>query len=152
MPGETGRELKTGFALDHERLGGFRDALAEAGLSLDDMPVIETRPGDPAAGAIVLDHCPDATAIVTMSDWQAITVLDEAARRGIDVPGHVSVTGFDGTAESARTTPPLTTIAHDIVGKGRLAAEMVLANGSSRQIVMPVELVVRGSTGPPRLR
>lgn len=150
MPGETDRELTTGFAFDHERLSGFRDALAEAGLSLDDTPVIETRPGDAEAGAVVFDNCPDATAIVTMSDWQAITVLAEAARRGVDVPGHVSVTGFDGTAESARTSPPLTTVAHDIVGKGRMAAELVLSNGPPRQVVMPVELVVRGSTAKPR--
>ena len=152
MPGETDRTLASGFALDHERLAGFRDALAEAGLSLQDMPVIETTPGDPRAGIAVFDNCPEATAIVAMSDWQAITVLDEAARRGIDVPGHVSVTGFDGTAESARTTPPLTTVAQDIVGKGRLAAEMVLANEAPRQEVLPVELVVRGSTGKPRTR
>lgn len=150
MPGETDRSLATGFALDHERLGGFRDALAEAGLSLNEMPIIETTPGDPEAGAVAFDRCVEATAFVTMSDWQAITLLDEAARRGIEVPGHVSVTGFDGTAESARTTPPLTTVAQDIVGKGRLAAEMVLANGPPRQVVLPVELVVRGSTTEPR--
>jgi DNA-binding LacI/PurR family transcriptional regulator len=150
MPGETNRALTTGFALDHERLDGFSEALTEAGLSLQDMPIIETTPGDPKAGATVFDNCTEATAIVTMSDWQAITVLDEAIRRGIDVPGHVSVTGFDGTAESARTTPPLTTVAQDIVGKGRLAAEMVLANGPPRQVVLPVELVVRGSTAGPR--
>jgi DNA-binding LacI/PurR family transcriptional regulator len=150
MPGETNRALTTGFALDHERLDGFSEALTEAGLSLQDMPIIETTPGDPKAGATVFDNCTEATAIVTMSDWQAITVLDEAIRRGIDVPGHVSVTGFDGTAESARTTPPLTTVAQDIVGKGRLAAEMVLANGPPRQVVLPVELVVRGSTAAPR--
>jgi DNA-binding LacI/PurR family transcriptional regulator len=150
MPGKTDRALASGFALDHERLGGFRDALAGAGLSLDDMPVIETTPGDPKVGAVVFDRCTDATAIVAMSDWQAITVLDEAAKRGIDVPGHISVTGFDGTAESARTTPPLTTVAQDIVGKGRLAAEMVLANEAPRQVVLPVELVARGSTAAPR--
>jgi DNA-binding LacI/PurR family transcriptional regulator len=150
MPGETNRALTTGFALDHERLDGFSEALAEAGLSLQDMPVVETTPGDPKAGAVVFENCPEATAIVTMSDWQAITVLDEAARRGIAVPGHVSVTGFDGTAESARTTPPLTTVAQNIVGKGRLAAEMVLTNGAPRQVVLSVELVVRGSTAPPR--
>jgi len=85
-----------------------------------------------------------------MSDWQAITVLDEAVRRGISIPEHVSVVGFDGTAEAARTRPPLTTVAQDIVGKGRLAAAMVLANGPPQQIVMPVELVVRGSTARPR--
>ena len=129
MPGETDRALASGFALDHERLGGFRDALAEAGLSLQDMPdhrddAGRSRQRAPWCSTTV----PEATAIVAMSDWQAITVLDEAGRRGIDVPGHVSVTGFDGTAKSARTTPPLTTVAQDIVGKGRLAAEMVLAN------------------------
>ncbi|MEW9804410.1 LacI family DNA-binding transcriptional regulator [Mesorhizobium marinum] len=149
MPGETERALASGFALDHERLGGFADALAEAGLSIGRMPIIETTPGDPDAGAVVFDQCGDATAIVAMSDWQAITVLDEALRRGIHVPGTVSVTGFDGTAESARTTPPLTTVAQDIVGKGRMAAEMILANAPPRQVVMPVELVVRGSTARP---
>lgn len=137
-------------ALDHERLDGFAMGLAEVGLSLDDVAIIETTPGDPRAGAAVFDHAPDATAVMTMSDWQAITVLDEAARRGIDVPGQVSVVGFDGTRESARTTPPLTTVAHDVVEKARLAAKMVLENGPPRQLVLPVELVVRGSTAPPR--
>jgi len=46
--------------------------------------------------------------------------------------------------------PPLTTVAQDIVGKGRQAAEMVLANGPARQVVLPIELVVRCSTGKPR--
>jgi DNA-binding LacI/PurR family transcriptional regulator len=149
-PGAADRDIAAGFPLDRERLGGFRDGLAEAGLSLDDMPIFETTPGDPSAGAVVFDHAPEATAIVTMSDWQAITVLAEAARRGIDVPGHVSVTGFDGTAEAARTVPPLTTVAQDIAGKGRLAAQMILENGPPRQVVLPVELIVRRSTAPPR--
>jgi DNA-binding LacI/PurR family transcriptional regulator len=136
--------------LDRERLDGYAEGLREIGLSLADVAIIETTPGDPGAGAVVFDQVPDATAIMTMSDWQAITVLDEAIRRGIDVPGHVSVIGFDGTQESARTTPPLTTLAHDIVGKARMAAVMVLANGPPEQAVMPVDLVVRGSTAPPR--
>ena len=150
MPGHAKRAIEAGFQLDHERLQGFAQGLAEVGLSIDDVAIIETTPGDQSAGAVVFDRVPQATAILTMSDWQAITVLNEAARRGIDIPAHVSVMGFDGTAESARTVPPLTTVAHDIVGKGRLAAEMVFANGAPRQITMPVELVVRGSTAAPR--
>ena len=98
----------------------------------------------------MFDRAPGVTAILTMSDWQAITVLNEAAHRGINIPAHVSVVGFDGTAEAARTGPPLTTVAHDIVAKARLAAAMVFANGPPRQITMPVQLVVRGSTAPPR--
>lgn len=145
-----GKRVTAGFQLDYERLDGFAEGLAEVGLSLDDVWITETTPGDPTAGAVVFDNAPQATAILTMSDWQAINVLDEARRRGISVPDHVSVIGFDGTAESARTAPPLTTVAHDIVEKGRLAATVVLANGPPRQIVMPVELLIRESTAIPR--
>ncbi|WP_352845191.1 substrate-binding domain-containing protein [Mesorhizobium sp. M0767] len=122
------RSLLAGFPLDDERLDGFKQGLAEANLSIDDVPILETIPGEPSAGAVVFDRAPEATAILTMSDWQAITILDEAVRRGIGVPGHVSVVGFDGTAESARTTPPMTTVAQDVIGKGRLAARMVIDN------------------------
>ena len=142
--------MTAGFSLDYERLEGFADGLREVNLAIDDVPIIETTPGEPSAGAVVFDQAPEATAILTMSDWQAITVVDEAVRRGIDIPEHVSVVGFDGTAEAARTTPPLTTVAQNIVGKGRLAAAMVFANGPPQQIVLPVELVVRGSTARPR--
>jgi DNA-binding LacI/PurR family transcriptional regulator len=149
-PGRDQLVMTAGFPFDHERLGGFAEGLAEVNLSIDDVPIIETIPGEPSAGALLFDRFPEATAILTMSDWQAITVLDEAVRRGIDIPNHVSVVGFDGTAQSARTVPPLTTVAHDIVGKARLAASIVFANGPPQQIVMPVELLVRGSTAPPR--
>ncbi|TIV73161.1 MAG: LacI family transcriptional regulator [Mesorhizobium sp.] len=149
-PSKGKRKIRAGFPLDHERLEGFAQGLAEVDLSIDAVPIIETIPGDPSAGAVVFDRAPEATAILTMSDWQAITVLDEAVRRGINIPEHVSVVGFDGTAEAARTTPPLSTVAQNIVQKGRLAAAMVFANGPPKQIVMPVELVVRASTARPR--
>ncbi|MBL8581234.1 MAG: LacI family DNA-binding transcriptional regulator [Rhizobiaceae bacterium] len=151
MPNDPTRSIAEGSHLDNERLEGFRQGLAEAGIAIADVPIVETTPGEPAAGAVLFDRFPDVTAIMTMSDWQAITVLDEAVRRGIDIPGAVSVVGFDGTSEGSRTTPQLTTVAHDIVGKGKLAAEMMLAGGPPRQIVMPVELVVRASTAPARL-
>lgn len=121
-----------------------------ARLAIEDVPIIETTPGEPSAGAAVFDAAPEATAILTMSDWQALTVLDEARRRGIAVPRHVSVVGFDGTAEAARASPPLTTVAQDIVAKGRLAARMVLDNQPPQQITLPVDLIVRASTAPPR--
>ncbi|NKM08891.1 LacI family DNA-binding transcriptional regulator [Rhizobium leguminosarum] len=148
LPGTRARIITAGFQLDHERLEGFAQGLQEIGQSIDDVPIIETTPGEPSVGAMVFDRFPDATAIMTMSDWQAITVLDEAIRRSINVPGQMSVVGFDGTMESARTIPPLTTMAHDIVRKGRLAATMLLSGDPPKQIILPTELVVRGSTGP----
>lgn len=150
MPFAAGRTITAGFQFDRQRLDGFAEGLAKVGLSIDNVPIIETTPGDPRAGAVVFDRAPDATAILTMSDWQAITVLNEAVSRGICIPEQLSVLGFDGTSESARTVPPLTTIAQDIVGKGKLAAAMVLANDRPRQVVMPVTLLIRGSTAPPR--
>lgn len=149
-PQGSARTTLASFAFDHERLAGFAEGLEELGLSIDDVPIVETTPGDPSAGAVVFDSFPEATAIVTMSDWQAITVLEEAIRRGIGIPDHVSVVGFDGTKEAERTIPPLTTVAHDIVGKAQLAAGMVLEDGPPRQITMPVDLVIRKSTAPPR--
>lgn len=148
IPGRGQGAADGGFSFDRERLEGFTVGLREIGLSIHDVPIIETVPGDPAAGEFIFDHAQQATAIMTMSDWQAITVLEEAMRRGINIPADVSVVGFDGTAEAARWSIPLTTVAHDIVGKGRLAAELVLGGGPPKQIVLPTELMIRSTAGP----
>jgi DNA-binding LacI/PurR family transcriptional regulator len=76
--------------------------------------------------------------------------MAEARRRGVDVPGDVSVIGFDDAPDAAVASPPLTTIAQPTIEKGRIAARMVFEGGRSRRLVLPVELVVRGSTAPPR--
>jgi hypothetical protein len=67
-----------------------------------DGPTFETTPWGALCRPGRIDQALEATKILTMSDWQAITVLDEAVRRGIKVPEHMSVLGFDGTAEAAR--------------------------------------------------
>lgn len=149
-PGRGKNAITEGYALEAERLQGFAQGLAEANLSIADMPIIETTPGDPTAGAMVLDQAPEATAVLTMSDWQAMTVLNEAAKRGMNIPGDLSIVGFDGTAEGARTTPALTTVAHEIAEKGIRAVALILANGPAQQVVLPVDLVVRGTTALPR--
>jgi DNA-binding LacI/PurR family transcriptional regulator len=52
--------------------------------------------------------------------------------------------------EAAAATPPLTTIAQPIKAKGRLAAQMIFGRGPPRREVLPVELIVRGTTAAPR--
>jgi DNA-binding LacI/PurR family transcriptional regulator len=76
-----------------------------------------------------------------------LTVLAEAARRGIRVPEQLSVIGFDDVEDAVTGTPPLTTIAQPIVEKGRIAARM-LFSGQIGQQSLPVQLITRGSTGP----
>lgn len=141
--------LKAGYELDRDKLAGFADGLAASGLSIADVTIVETLPAEPHAGKAILDAAPDATAIFCMSDRQAITLLLECARRGIRVPDDLSVVGFDGVPESADWGPGLTTVSQPTREKGRLAVEMVLSDAPPSQIVLPVELVLRGSTGRP---
>jgi DNA-binding LacI/PurR family transcriptional regulator len=94
------------------------------------------------------------TAILCMSDQLALGVLAAAREVGVEVPRELSVVGFDGVPESARSAPPLTTVTQDHSTKGRLAAEALLAilkggpGGPTRHV--RTVLTLRGSTAPPR--
>lgn len=141
--------LQAGYQLDLDKLHGFAAGLAAHGLSIGDVPIVETQPVDPDAGRAILAAAPEATAIFCMSDRQAFTLLAECGRRGIAVPGRLSIVGFDGVPETATSQPPLTTVSQPIREKGRLAAQLALEGGAPRQIELPVELIVRASTAPP---
>lgn len=150
-PSRRSRKLRNSFQLDEEKLRGYAEALAEAGLSIDEVPIVEAYPPWAEAGAkLLLDKAPEATAILAMSDRNAIVVMEEAARRGLRIPEDLSLIGFDDVGDAETTMPPLTTVAQDIVEKGRIAARMLFAEGPPQQRVLPVHLVVRGTTAPPR--
>lgn len=145
------RRLEGGYPLDHEKMAGYADALAAAGIPIDSVPMVECFPPLAAEGAkLLLDRAPEATAILVMADRNAIALLAEARARGIDVPARLSVIGFDDVPNAVLATPPLSTIRQDTVEKGRVATRLLFDDGPPRQIRLPVELVVRGSTGPAR--
>src|SRR4029077_8564758 len=80
------RRLTGGFPLDHEKLLGYADALALAGISVNDAPVGEAHPLSPwveDGARMILDRSHEATAILAMSDRHAVAVLAEAKRRNI---------------------------------------------------------------------
>jgi DNA-binding LacI/PurR family transcriptional regulator len=136
-----------------DRLIGYSQVLAAAGIDVASVPVIEAQ--NDAAGAAkgaaeLFDAAPDMTAILAMSDVVAIAAIQEAAKRGKSVPGDISIVGFDDVPEAAASIPPLTTIRQPIVEKGRLAAELILDGGPVRREKLPVNLVLRQSTAPPR--
>lgn len=146
-----GRDRDLGLSpLAAEKLRGYGDALARGGVGIDRLPVIVSQPGDPNVGAAVLDRAPEATVALAMTDRQAVTILEEAKRRGVAVPRDLSVMGFDGVAAGAASDPPLTTIVQQIIEKGRIAARMILTEDTPRQVVLPVRLVGRSSTAAPR--
>ena len=93
------------------------------------------------------------TAIVYANDLMAIAGMSTAISLGVEVPGQLSVTGFDDAPLSAYIQPALTTVRTDVVGWGRAAAEQLLAvvdREAVREIDLPApEFVIRASTAPP---
>ena len=149
------RTLVSTYDVDDERLAGVGEALAEAGLSLDDMPIIEacgsseeTRHYGSAAD-LVLDNLARATAVIVLGGELAIGLLSAARRRGLAVPADLSVVGFDDPPAAAIAEPPLTVIAAPVAETARIATRLLLAGSAPQHIELPVELVLRGSTSPP---
>jgi len=87
------------------------------------------------------------TAILCSTDVLALGVVRALRARGIAVPGEISVTGFDDVPEAV--TAGLTTIRQPLLDKGREAGRLLMEPGTEREVILPVELVVRDSTAPP---
>jgi DNA-binding LacI/PurR family transcriptional regulator len=96
-----------------------------------------------------------ATAVVASNDRSAVGLLDGLARAGIDVPGAVSVVGYDDSVLAGLAHINLTSVSQD----GRRQAEEAVAAAVARlddgdvpvrEVVLAPRLVVRGSTGPAR--
>jgi DNA-binding LacI/PurR family transcriptional regulator len=108
--------------------------------------------GGAAATGQLLDLAEPPTAIVYANDLMAIAGLAVAARRGVDVPTQLSVTGYDDTELAAHVQPSLTSVSTDVIGWGRAAATRLLELVDQRPATdAPLpgpRLVVRGSTGP----
>ncbi len=96
------------------------------------------------------------SAVACTSDVLAMTVLAEAARRGLDVPGDLSVTGFDDSPLAALSTPALTSVRVDYAEFGAAAANALLAviggEAPAHYSASAPGLVARASTARARRR
>lgn len=138
------------------RLAGFRRAMAEAGAPIAPGHVLHsdfTSPGGHAAAARLLDG-ERPTAIFAGNDMIGFGVLRAAAERNIDVPGELSVIGFDDIELSRYVYPALTTVGQSIRELGESAAGLLLSriakpcrDNAEQRIVAP-RIVLRESTGP----
>jgi DNA-binding LacI/PurR family transcriptional regulator len=101
-----------------------------------------------------LKRLPEYTAIVAANDDTAIGLIHGLHDRGFDVPGEISVTGFDDVPLAGHFLPPLTTVRQDFRALGGAVVEMLRAAIEQREIPqltrIPTELVVRDSTTRPR--
>lgn len=136
-----------------QRFLGYQDGLADAGIPLDEeMTVRSGNTSDDAATAtqaFIATH-PDATAIVCQTDIMAVGVCRALHASGISIPGDVSVVGFDDMQLVADLTPSLTTVRAPFHDVGELAGRIAVGEAYTGPIVLPSELVVRGSSGPVR--
>ncbi|WP_461170141.1 LacI family DNA-binding transcriptional regulator [Arthrobacter sp. Z1-15] len=138
------------------RVDGYRAAHSEAGVPLMEDPIRWgnfTVNGGYEHGRELLSRPDRPTAIFAGSDMQALGVLRAAREQGIDVPGQLSVVGYDDLPLAAWVDPPLTTVNQPLLEMADAAATMVLgiARGTDpkpRSIELAIELIVRDSTGP----
>lgn len=111
------------------RIDGYRRALSEVGLDIDDITLVESQMSQREgmkATLRLLDRAPDLTAIVSMSDIAALGALEAANARNLNVPADVTIVGFDGIPETRWSRPALTTISQNPRDKGRVASEILV--------------------------
>jgi LacI family transcriptional regulator len=138
-----------------DRLAGYRQGLEAAGIQPDERLVVHTG-FDHDGGLLGVDTLlageAPFTAICCANDLLALGALQRLAELGIDVPGHVSVAGFDDIFTAALTAPSLSTVRLPLREMGRLGfehADRVLAGDSPEPRLLPTEVVLRGSTAAP---
>jgi LacI family transcriptional regulator len=140
------------------RARAFRAAVRDLGLD-DDPSLITTADAwseDAGADALrrMLDAGTDFTAIFAGNDLIALGCYDVFRERGIDCPADMSVVGFNDMPFLDKLRPPLTTIAIPHQQTGAEAARPLLESIAdparpARSVLLPLSLVVRGSTAPP---
>jgi LacI family transcriptional regulator, repressor for deo operon, udp, cdd, tsx, nupC, and nupG len=150
-----------GLDVAEARRAGFVEGLAEAGLPLREEWVVpaghDAAAGARAASVLLGRAVPPAalpTAVLAMSDEMALGALRTFRRAGVDVPGSMSVVGFDDQAVAEFAD--LTTIAQPAREQGERAAGLLLEALAGRlvgapSVDLPTRLVVRGTSGPPKL-
>ena len=143
---------RTSTARDRE--SGFRNALTAAGLALADDHV--SRGGfayeDGARGFAEIMSAPTPpTAIFCGNDMVAVGALNQALSMGIDVPGDVSIVGFDDLEIASWPCFRVTTVRVDLASMARAAAEALVNQLRGKRIVTPAayatELVLRRTHG-----
>ncbi len=146
---------KTGYS-SKQRLYAFKQALSA--LKIPFYPeYVETGDWSPRGGWMAMDRLlqlpSPPTAVFVTTDTMAMGTIGSAAANGLRIPGDISIIGFDNEPGSGEFNPPLTTLDACSYEMGIHAAEVLLKRLSEPgrpyvQIMYPLQLVLRASTGP----
>lgn len=143
-----------GFRSAEERMAGFEEALAGAGITIPRSMIADgnyTFDSGRAAAERLLDLSPRPTAIFASNDEMAAGVLHAARQRELRVPDQLSIVGFDDTAIAAHMWPPLTTVRWPIVSMARAAALKLIdpERAAEEPSLFLSSLIRRSSVSPP---
>jgi DNA-binding LacI/PurR family transcriptional regulator len=147
-----------GLPTAEARLRGFVSALARCGTAIAPERILRaasyTREAGLLVGASLLTRQPGISAVFCANDLIALGLLEAARQAGRVVGSDLSVAGFDDIFVAQLVSPALTTIRQPIADLGRRAASLAInaieggRDSKPRREVLPVQLVVRGSTAP----
>ena len=137
----------------NERLRGYRDGLAAAGVAFDESLVVREdfrQAGGHQAVLRLFDggRGPGADALFVANNEMTVGALQALRELGRRVPHDVAVAGFDDTPWATLMDPPLTVVAQPTYQIGHTAADL-LATAAGRapdQVVLPARLIVRGTS------
>ncbi len=145
----------TGYDTSIERHAGYVQALFDAALAWDTMPV-ETGDwtfdgGFRAMRAILERDRQIPTAVFAANDMMAIGAIHAARDVGLDVPKDLSVVGFDNIEQAQYMQPSLTTVGVDLDAMARIAVRNLqhaieLTDQIAYKAIVPTKLILRDST------
>lgn len=148
-----------GHGASAKRLKGYRDAMEQAGVPVEPGLI---QPGaftyetglQAARTLLALEQRP--TAVFASNDLMACAVLARAHELGLHLPDDLSVAGFDDIPSASMVWPTLTTMRQPVVDMAAAATELIIGRGGpgaaadEPRAAFSCELIVRGSTAPPR--
>ena len=141
-----------------QRIAGVQDTLAQAGIAVRPQHFVRVNSRHIASGRegmrkILSGDQRRPTALICTNDYIATGAMIEAKELGLQIPGELSIVGFDDTDMSAHLVPPLTTIRVPSRLMGEEIAKYVIAYLETGSAAPPpalsAELIVRSSTAPP---
>jgi DNA-binding LacI/PurR family transcriptional regulator len=138
------------------RRRGYRTAMRRAGLasSIEIIGGDHTEEGGIRAGRMLAESADRPTAVVASNDRCAVGLLDALIRSGLDVPGDISIVGYDDSTLARLAHIDLTTVNQDAPAQARHAVAAAVSRldesrDERREVVLRPRLVVRGTTAAP---
>lgn len=131
-----------------ERYEGYRDVCVEKGIKEQTMDSAYDFEDGLRVTAQILECFSDVDGIIACNDMVAISAYKQLHRKGIKVPEHIKLIGFDDIAMSKLMTPALTTISQPVEEIGAKAAELIILKDekAKQEYIFEAKLVERETT------